>query len=211
MFVRAAGSASRQKRAAPGIEFRLQEELCESRVGLIGPTVIQAHLRIAHKLDFAAAKAVIDERHRAYLGICIRHDTHSIASLDVAITSTELRAVGVKLGFRFISDPAQRLTSNRPHAVVAEVTDVIELAPAVARGIFAPAGYIQAAPSAVASAGTRDHHIVRAVGKYCYLRLRAHFLSFRQRNHVESAQVTSASRQRPRVSDCWVSPTLPVR
>jgi N-terminal domain of reverse transcriptase len=94
------------------------------------------------KIDFATAKAVIDERHHAYLGICIRHDTHGTAGLDVAIPSTELHAVGVKLDFRFISAPAQRLTSNRPHAAVAEVTDVTELTPAVARGIFAPTGYI---------------------------------------------------------------------
>ena len=60
MLVRAAGSASGQKCAAPGIEFRLQKQLCESRVGLIGPTVIQTHLRIARQFEFAVAKAVID-------------------------------------------------------------------------------------------------------------------------------------------------------
>ena len=160
MFFRAARSASGQKGAIQGIEFRFQKKLCESWVGLIGPTVIQAHLRIARKLGFAAAKAMIDERHHAQLGICIRHDTHGTAGLDLAILSTELRAVGVKLDFRFISNPAQRLTSNRPHFVVAEITNVIELAPAVAREIFAPAGYIQAAPAAVAGTGARDHHIV---------------------------------------------------
>jgi hypothetical protein len=48
--------------------------------------------------------------------------------------------------------------------VVAEVTDVIELAPTVARDILAPASYIQVAPSAVACAGARDHHAIRTVG-----------------------------------------------
>ena len=119
--------------------------------------------------------------------------------LDVTIPSTELRAVGVKLECTFIGGLRQRLNANRPQAFVAEVTDVIELAPTVARGIFAPTGYIQVAPGAVACAGARDHHAVRAVGQQCYLRLRSHFLSFRQRNHVEArprsrAQVVSGPR-----------------
>src|SRR4030095_15243277 len=127
------------------------------------------------------------------------HDTNRTAGLDVAIPSTKLGAVGVKVEFEFISGLEQRLDANRPHAVVAEITNVIELAPTVARGIFAPAGYIQVAPGAVASAGARDHHAVRAVGQQCYLRLRSHFLSFRQRNHVEArprsrAQVVSGPR-----------------
>ena len=49
--------------------------------------------------------------------------------------------------------------------VVAEVTEVVELAPTVAHDILAPASYIQVAPSAVACAGARDHHAIRAVGK----------------------------------------------
>src|SRR4030095_17157802 len=78
----------------------------------------------------------------------------------------------------------KRLNANGPHAVFGEVTDVVELPPAVARAIFAPAGYVQSAPGAIASAGARDHHIVRAVGQQCYRRLRSHFLSFRHRNYV---------------------------
>ena len=178
------GDASGQKCAAPGIEFRLQKELCESRVGLIRLTVIQTHLRIARQFKFAGAIAVIDQRHRAYLGICIRHDTNSTAGLDIAIPSTKLGAIGVKLGCAFISGLRQWLNANRPQAVVAEVTNVIELAPTVARGIFAPAGYIQVAPGAVACAGGRDHHAVRAVGEQRYRRLRSHFLFFRHRNYV---------------------------
>jgi hypothetical protein len=132
-------------------------------VGLIGPTVIQTHLRIARQFEFAVATAVIDERHRAYLSICIRHDENVTAGLDVAIPSTKLGAVGVKVELRFCG-LVERLTANRPQSVVAEVTDVTELPPTVAGSIFAPSGYIQVAPGAVASAGARDHHAIRAVG-----------------------------------------------
>ncbi|KAG0505863.1 MAG: hypothetical protein Udaeo_07700 [Candidatus Udaeobacter sp.] len=85
LLLRAAGSASGQECAAPGIEFRLQKELCESRVSLIRLTVIQTHLRIARQFKFAGAAAVIDQRHRAYLGICIRHCTNNTVGLDFAI------------------------------------------------------------------------------------------------------------------------------
>ncbi|KAG0505864.1 MAG: hypothetical protein Udaeo_07710 [Candidatus Udaeobacter sp.] len=90
----------------------------------------------------------------------------------------------MKLECAFISGLRQRLNANRPQAFVAEVTNVIELAPTVARGVFAPAGYIQVAPGAVAGAGGRDHHAVRAIGEQRYRRLRSHFLSFRHRNYV---------------------------
>src|SRR4030095_12662143 len=155
MLLHAAGSASGQECAAPGIEFRLQKKLCESRVSLIRFTVIQTYLRIARQFKFAGATAVIDQRHRAYLGICIRHDTNSAEGLDIAIRSMKLGAIGVKLECAFISGLRQRLNTNRPQAFVAEVTNVIELAPTVACGVFAPAGYIQVAPCAVACAGGR--------------------------------------------------------
>src|SRR4029450_11987605 len=168
-------------RAAPRIEFRRQKELCESRVSLIGLTVIQTYLRIARQFKFAGTAAVIDQRHRAYLGICIRHDTNNTPGLDIAIPSTKLGAIGVKLVCAFISGLRQRLSANRPQAFVAEVANVIELPPTVARGVFPPAVYTEAAPAAVASPGGRDHHAVRAVGEQRYRRLRFHFLSFRHR------------------------------
>jgi hypothetical protein len=102
MFVGPAWPAPREKSVATVIEFRLQEQLCECRVSLVGPTIIQGHLRIARKLDFTTAWAVIDERDEAYLGICVRHNTNGTASFDLAIPSLKHSAVGVKLGFVFI-------------------------------------------------------------------------------------------------------------
>ena len=97
MLLRAAGSASGQECAASGIEFRLEKELCERRVSLIRLTVIQTHLGIARQFKFAGAIAVIDQRHRAYLGICIRHNTNNTVGLHIAIPSTKLGVIGVKL------------------------------------------------------------------------------------------------------------------
>ena len=79
------------------MEFRFQKKLCKSGVSLIRLPVIQTHLRIARQFKFAGATAVIDQRHHAYLGICIRHDTNNTAGLDIAIRSTKLGAIGVKL------------------------------------------------------------------------------------------------------------------
>jgi hypothetical protein len=97
MLLRAAGSASGQECAAPGIEFRLQKELCESRVSLVRLTVVQTHLRIARQFKFAGAVGVIDQSYRADFGICIRHDTNNTPGLDIAIPSTKFGAIGVKL------------------------------------------------------------------------------------------------------------------
>jgi hypothetical protein len=117
MLVRAAGSASGQECAATRIELCLQKQLCESGVGVIGSTVIQTYLRIARQFKFAGATAVIDQRYRAYLGICVRHDTNGAAGFNVTIPSTKLGAIGMKLGCTFISGLRQRLSANRPHAV----------------------------------------------------------------------------------------------
>ena len=167
LLVRASGPAPGHQRAVARIETRFQEQLRKSRMGLIGATVVQTHFRVARQLEFAVTTAMIDERHRAYFSVGIRHDSDGTARLDIAIPSPELGAVGVKLESGFIGGLGQRLTANRPCAAGADLTDVTELTPTVARGIFAPAGHIEAAPGAVASAGTRDHHAVRAVGQEC--------------------------------------------
>src|SRR6185436_6088566 len=113
---------------------------------------------IARQFELAAPSAVVDQRHNAKFRICIRRDTNGTARLDVGIASAKLGAAGVNVEFRFDIGLAQWLYANRPHAVVAEVAYVIELAPTVARGILAPAGDIQAAPGAVAGGSPGDHH-----------------------------------------------------
>src|SRR5689334_12719421 len=60
IFLHATRPASGQKRTAVVIEFRLQEQLRESGMGLISTTIIQAHLRIARQFDFALVIPVID-------------------------------------------------------------------------------------------------------------------------------------------------------
>ena len=95
----------------------------------------------------------------------------------------------MKLKGAFICGLWQRLQANRPHAVVADVSDVVELAPTVACYIFAPAGYIQLAPGAVACAGARDHYAVRIVGEERYRGLRSFFWSFRHRNYLVIASI----------------------
>jgi hypothetical protein len=79
------------------MEFRFQKKLCESGVSLIRLPEIQTHLRIACQFKFAGAVAMIDQRQGAYLGICIRHYTDNTPGLDIAIPSTKLGAIGVKL------------------------------------------------------------------------------------------------------------------
>jgi hypothetical protein len=79
------------------IEFRLQEQLGERRVGLIGSTAVETHLRVARQLEVAAVAPVVDQRHDAQLGIRIRYNAHGTASLDVAIAPTKLGAVGADI------------------------------------------------------------------------------------------------------------------
>jgi hypothetical protein len=161
------------------MEFRFQKKLCESGVSVIRLPVIETHLGIARDFKFAGPVAMVDQRQGADLGICIGHYTNNTPRLDFAIPSTKLRAIGVKLECVFIRGLRQRLSANRPHAFVVKVANVTKLAPAIARGVFAPAGDVQIAPTAVTGAGGRDHHVVRAVGKQRYRTLRFHFLSFR--------------------------------
>jgi hypothetical protein len=79
------------------MEFRFQKKLCESGVRLIRLPVIQTHLRIARQFKFAGAVTVIDQCHCAYLGICVRCYTNNAPRIDIAIRSTKLGAIGVKL------------------------------------------------------------------------------------------------------------------
>ena len=79
------------------MEFRFQKKLCESGVSLIRLPVIQTHLCIACQFKFAGAVAMIDQRHRADLGICVRHYTNNTPRFDIAVPSTKLGAIGVKL------------------------------------------------------------------------------------------------------------------
>jgi hypothetical protein len=92
-------------------------------MGLIGATVIQTHFRVAGQLKFAVTTAMINERHRAYFSVGIRHDGDGTARLDIAIPSPELGAVEVELKSGCIGGLGQRLTADRPCAAGADLTD----------------------------------------------------------------------------------------
>src|SRR5262249_11709543 len=126
-------------------------------------TVVQAYFCVAGQLQFAGPTAVIDNRHRAHLGIGVRHDANGPTRFDVAVQTMEFSFVSMKLEVVFISGPAQRLISKGPGLVVSQATDVTELAPAIARHIFAPAGDIKATPRADSGPGGRNDDPVLAV------------------------------------------------
>jgi hypothetical protein len=150
LLVRAPGAASGEERACSGLESRLEEELREGRVGLIGPAAVQANLEKARHLDLAPASAVIDERQRAYLGVRIRRDTDRAAGLDVAVPPMELGAVGSRIESGCVRGLSRRLDAHRPGPADARIANVMDVAPAVARDVFAPARHIKASPRAVA-------------------------------------------------------------
>src|SRR5688572_7513938 len=132
-------------------------------MGLIASAVVQTHLETARHLELSRAKAVIGQRQRAYLGIQLRDDTDGTAGLDVPMPPAEVGAVGLKIEYSFVRGFSQRFYPHRPDPAVAQVTDVMELAPAVARGVLPPAGHVEVTPRAVAGPRVRDHHVVRAV------------------------------------------------
>ena len=171
----AARPPSCQQRSAWRIEFRLQKQLGERGVSLVGPAGIQAHLCVARHLEVVTALAVIDQRDHTQLGIGVGHDADGTASLHVAIASMELGAAGADVEVGWVARVDQRLRADRPGAVVAKVADVDELAPTIARGVFAPPGDIEVAPGAGAGTGTRDQHAVRGVGQQRHRRVRSHF------------------------------------
>ena len=142
------GRRRARREPLPGIEFRLQEQLGEGRVGLVGAAVIQADLRVAGQVDLAGPAAVVDERHHADFGVGVRRHADGPAGLDVAVPAAELGPVGMELVLVFLAGPAQRLVADRPEPAVGQVADVAELAPAVAGRILAPAGHVQAPPGA---------------------------------------------------------------
>jgi hypothetical protein len=80
-------------------------------VSLIGAAVIQTDLREARQLDLAGPAPVIDERHRAQLGIRIGRHTNAPARLEVADAATELGHVVMKLVLIF---PPARLSGWSP-------------------------------------------------------------------------------------------------
>jgi hypothetical protein len=161
-FVCASGSTTGQQSAARFVELRFQKELRKRWVSHVSATVIQTYFSIAGEFEFAGPTAVIDDRHRAHLGISVWHDTNGATGFEVAITPMEFSFVCVKREFIVVS-LAQRLVASGPDFGIGKVTDVTELSPTVAGHVFPPPRDIKPMPRAGAGTGGRDHHAISAV------------------------------------------------
>jgi hypothetical protein len=62
LLVRGPGLPAGQQGIRTGDELRLQEQLREGRVDLVGAAVVQAHLGVAGQVELAGPIPVVDER-----------------------------------------------------------------------------------------------------------------------------------------------------
>jgi hypothetical protein len=165
LLVRGPGPPAGQQGIRTGDELRLQEQLREGRVGLVGAAVVQAHLGVAGQVELAGPIPVVDERDQANFRVVVRRDADGQAGLDRAVAAAEIGPVGVEREIVFVSGAAERLVADRPGRAIAEVADITELPPAVAGRVLAPAGHVQVPPGADPSPGGGDQNAVAAVGQ----------------------------------------------
>src|SRR5262249_30144526 len=146
-----------------GHELRLEEQLGEGGVGLVGAAVVQAHLGVTGQVKVAGAPTVVGEREQPYLGVVAGSDADRPARFHVPAPAAKLRPVGVERERVLVGGPADRLVSGGPHRAALPVADVTELSPAISGRVLAPAGHVQVPPGGGPTPGAGDHNTVTAV------------------------------------------------
>src|SRR5205823_4585751 len=84
---------------------------------------------------------------------------------DTVVAAAELGAGLGEDGLVAFARLERRLQSSRPEGALFQVAEVTKGTPAIARGVLAPTGDGEVAPTAVTAARMRDGDVVSAVGE----------------------------------------------
>ena len=118
LFVSAPRPAAGHQSTWARQKLRLQEQLCESRRGLVRAAVVEAHLRIAGQIELAGPGTVVDKGDQAHFRVLVRCNADGQTGLDIVVSAAELGPVGVEGDHVFIDDSAQGLAPDRPKRTV---------------------------------------------------------------------------------------------
>jgi hypothetical protein len=131
--------------------FGLKKELGKCRMRLVGAARIEGDLSIACKVQRSLSVAAIGQSDAADFRVGVRHDRDLVTSLNVSVAAADDCPTGAQVRLVVIGVSSEGLSANGPSAAIVQIADVTELAPAVARAIFSPAGYVYPIPDAVAA------------------------------------------------------------
>src|SRR5664279_2538198 len=107
---------------------------------------------------------MVGESHAAQLDVVFGRDADFGVDFHTGLELAKLGAGLSENGFATFGHPPARLMGGGPEFVGGQVAYINKSAPAIARGIFAPAGDGEVPPAAVAAAGAADHDVIGAIG-----------------------------------------------
>ena len=163
--------------AAPGAEdgvlrlhdLGLHEQSAERLVRQVRRERRQHDFGVRGELDLAVAAGMVRQGYAADLHVVLRRDADLGLRLQIVVATPEFGAALGENGLLELRFALHRMVGDRPADVGVDVAQVAEGAPAIARGVLAPAGEHQVAPAAVAAADVGDHDVVVAVGEQVHL------------------------------------------
>ena len=113
---------------------------------------------------------MVGEGHAPQLDVVLRRDADFGVDFQAGMALAKLGARLREDGFVALGGAPARLMGGGPEFPGLHIAQIDKSAPAIARGILAPAGDRQVAPAAVAAAGAADHDVIAAVGQQVDLR-----------------------------------------
>src|ERR1700693_979856 len=113
---------------------------------------------------------MIRKRHAPQLHVVFRRNADFRADIEAVLSLAIFGARPGKSNFVVFGRAQGGLISYRPEFSGRCIAQINKCAPAIARGILAPAGDCQIAPTAVTAPGIADRHVVTAVGEEVDLR-----------------------------------------
>ena len=125
LLVRGPGPPAGQQGIRTGDELRLQEQLREGRVGLVGAAVVQAHLGVAGQVELAGPIPVVaPPRNRSCYSLSLANDIAAQAALHARVIIAEVNPDAPW------THGAELPSSLAPHILVEARHKPIELPPA---------------------------------------------------------------------------------
>ena len=125
----------------------------------------QHELGVAGRAERATTSTTIGDHDAAQFDGGVARDHDLGAGLDVVDVATERGAPAVELEFGPVGASRCRPRRGRPDDGAGVVAQVAEAAPGIATRVFAPTRDRDVVPAAEAAAGSRDQHVVAAIGK----------------------------------------------
>ncbi len=172
LFVLGTGAAGAENGGGCSREFRLHEEIAESGMRRVRGRSREHHFRITGQFNDARRGGTIGDRDAPQLHVVFRRHADLGVDFETGMTLPKLRARLREDGFVAFRRAQGGLIRGGPELSRRQIAQINKRPPAIARGIFAPAGDRQIAPAAVAAAGAADDDMIATVGQQMNLRHR---------------------------------------